>query len=77
VLIDTAGAVPTVVKAYRHPKTESYPQWVLAAAAGFFSVLAVDKPDYILYLYPLYIIVINTLIVWAKYYAEHEKPAEA
>ena len=76
ILIDCAGAIPTVLKAYHRPNTESYPQWVMAAIAGFFCLFAIGKADYILYLYPLYVVVINSVIVWAKYYAEHEKPTE-
>lgn len=71
ILIDIVGAIPTVLKAYRRPDTESYPQWVMAAIGGFFSVLAIEKADYILFLYPLYIVAMNTIIVSAKYYSEH------
>ncbi len=68
--IDAVAAVPTVVKAYKHPDTESYPQWVMAAIAGVFSLLAIAKADFILAVYPLYVILMNSLIVSAKFSAE-------
>lgn len=74
VAIDAVGALPTILKAYDMPKTESYPQWVFAAIGGLFSLLAIEKRDYILFLYPVYIFIMNSIIVVAKYSGEHPKP---
>ncbi len=71
IIIDFIAAIPTVIKAYRRPATEAYPQWVLAAVSGLFAMLAIAKADYILFLYPVYIIVMNSVIVGAKFYGEH------
>lgn len=70
IIIDAIGATPTLIKAYKKPKTESYPQWVMAAIAGVFSLLAIAKADFILAAFPLYVILMNSLIVSAKYSAE-------
>lgn len=68
VSIDCIAALPTLYKAYVKPETEVYLQWMLAAVAGLFSMLAVGtSTDYILYIYPLYIILMNGLIVLAKF----------
>jgi hypothetical protein len=72
VTIDGIGALPTLKKAYLRPDTEVYAQWVLAAISGVLSTLAVPKPDYILYVYPLYVVVMNAAIVAAKFTAEHQ-----
>lgn len=70
VLIDAVGALPTIIKTFRKPKTETYPQWVMAGLGGLFALFAVAKADYILFVYPLYIIFVNATIIAAKYYAE-------
>lgn len=74
VMIDCIAALPTLYKAYIHPETEVYLQWILAAVAGFFSMLAVGtSTDYILYIYPLYIVLMNGLIVLAKFAGSRKK----
>ena len=75
ILIDALGALPTILKAYNSPRSETYPQWVMAGVGGALSLLAIAKTDYILYMYPLYIVLVNALIVSAKYYAERYTPA--
>lgn len=67
VAIDGIGALPTVVKAYRSPHTEAYLQWLLAAVAGLLSMLAVPAFWFILVVYPAYVVVMNSVIVVAKY----------
>lgn len=73
ITIDFVGAVPTVYKAYTQPETEAYFQWILAALAGVFSILAVNSGDYILFAYPVYIISMNSVIVSAKYFGSHKR----
>ncbi|MBP7837281.1 hypothetical protein KA021_01105 [Candidatus Saccharibacteria bacterium] len=68
VAIDLFAALPTLYKSYIQPETEAYLQWILAAVAGLLSMLAVGvSTDYILFIYPLYIIIMNTLVVLAKF----------
>jgi hypothetical protein len=68
VTIDCIATLPTLYKTYMKPETEVYLQWMLAAVAGLFSMFAVGgSSDYILYIYPLYIVLMNSLIVGAKY----------
>ena len=72
VAIDFIGAIPTVIKTYKHPETETYIQWVLAAFGGLFSMLAVTKLDWALLIYPAYVFVMNGIIVATKYAKEHK-----
>ena len=67
VLIDGIGALPTVHKAFVRPDTEAYLQWLTSMVAAFFSILAVIGHDYILFVYPVYVIVMNGVIVVSKY----------
>jgi hypothetical protein len=72
VSVDFLGAIPTVIKARRQPHTENYAQWILAGLGGLFSMLAVARHDYILYIYPIYNVTMNGVIVCTKYYAQRE-----
>lgn len=71
--IDMFGALPTVYKTFRHPETEAYAQWVMAAIAGLFSMLALTTFSLVLIAYPLYVFVMNAVIVGTKYGAERKK----
>lgn len=70
VIIDGIAAVPTIIKTYHHPKTESYPQWILAGIAGLFTMLAVPRLEWVLLIYPLYVVLMNGVIVAVKYFKE-------
>lgn len=48
VIIDGIAAIPTVIKTYRQPETESYPQWILAGIAGLLTMIAVPRLDWML-----------------------------
>ncbi len=70
VTIDAIGAIPTLLKTYHHPKTETYIQWCLAGIAGLLTLLAVPRNDWILMIYPLYVVIMNGSIVAVKYIKE-------
>ncbi|HSX15280.1 MAG TPA: hypothetical protein VLF40_00650 [Candidatus Saccharimonadales bacterium] len=72
VIIDGIGAVPTIIKTYKHPETETYIQWMLAGVAGILTVLAVTRLDWALIIYPLYVVVANGAIVGTKYFRERK-----
>lgn len=73
VIIDGIGAIPTAIKTYHHPETETYPQWVLAGIAGLLTMLSVPRIDWILIIYPLYVLFMNAAIVIIKYFKEKKK----
>lgn len=71
VIIDGIGAIPTLIKTFHHPETETYPQWVLAGIGGLCTMLAVPKLDWILLIYPAYVFFMNGAIVGVKFLKEH------
>lgn len=76
VLIDFIGAIPTVIKAYREPKTEVYLQWVMTALGGLFSLFAITKIDLILFVYPGYVFLMDSMIVLSIYLGELKEKKE-
>jgi hypothetical protein len=76
VIIDGIGAIPTLIKTYHHPKSETYIQWTLAGIAGLLTIFAVPRLDWILLIYPLYVFLMNGAIVSVKYIQEQSIPAE-
>lgn len=70
VTIDAIGALPTLIKAYRQPETEMYLQWILAAFGGLLGMVALPKFAFILVVYPLYVVIMNSAIVLTKYLGE-------
>lgn len=64
-LIDAAGEILTIIKAYRLPKSETLITWLFASLSGIFSLLSVGKWDFILLSYPFYIFVANLVVVIA------------
>ncbi len=72
VIIDGIGALPTLIKTYHHPKSETYTVWILAAIAGLLTVLSVPRLDWVLIIYPLYIFFMDGAVVLIKYAREHK-----
>ena len=58
--VDFLGAILTILKAYKHPETETLVTWSLAGFAGLLAVLSVGKMNSVLLAYPLYICLINS-----------------
>ena len=67
VMIDCLAALPTLVKAYLKPQTEAYFQWVTSGIGGLFGIISLPMLNFILIVYPLYIAIMNGLIVGAKF----------
>lgn len=70
VIIDCFGAIPTLIKTYHHPKTETYTVWLLAALAGLLTAFSVPRLDWILFIYPLYVFFMDGAVVAIKYLRE-------
>lgn len=60
--IDIIATIPTIVKAWRFPETETASTWALGILAAFFSILAAHTTVLNLYLGPLYTLLISTLV---------------
>lgn len=73
ILVDGAGAILTVIKAYETPGSETLSTWLLAGIAGILSTLSVGSFNLILLSYPLYIIVINFAVIIAMELGKRKK----
>jgi hypothetical protein len=60
---DFMGMIPAIIKTYRWPQTEVWTFFILDVFAGIFSMLALKQWAITDYSYPLYIILINLLMV--------------
>jgi hypothetical protein len=70
VAIDAVACLPTLIKTYRSPETETYAQWMISGTAGLIAAFAVTRIEWVLLLYPTYVFVMNGMIVAAKYSGE-------
>lgn len=71
VVADFAGMMPTVIKTYRLPKSE-YSLWFLLDMVSVLLILiALPHWEFIVVLYPLYLLIINTILFiltqWPKF----------
>jgi hypothetical protein len=63
--IEMAAIVPTLIKTYRNPETETLSTWAIIGVAGLLALPAVASSELILYLYPASLVVINFGVVVA------------
>lgn len=78
VTVEAVAVVPTVIKAYRQPGSETVATWALIGTAGLLAIPAVGADASIaLYIYPLSLVVINFGVVGAALLgARAKRPAE-
>jgi hypothetical protein len=60
--IDFIGILPTVIKAYKNPEHEDKIAWGFTFLACPLALFAVNSTDFFLWIYPLYLLVMNGLI---------------
>jgi hypothetical protein len=68
-LIDFAGFLPTLRKAYHEPYTETLSMYALFTLSGIFSILSLSAFSFITAFYPVTLVVINTigtLMIWIR-----------
>ncbi|HEY4525834.1 MAG TPA: hypothetical protein VJL32_01905 [Candidatus Paceibacterota bacterium] len=65
ILIDGAGAVLTVIKAYHSPGSETVSSWVLTWLGGASGALAVGELNFVLLAFPIYIVLACSAILGA------------
>lgn len=63
VLADFSGMIPALIKTWRLPHTEYYLSYVFDIFAGTFTLLAIQNWQLGIYLYPLYIVLINLIML--------------
>ncbi len=61
-IADILAAVPTVVKAYRDPKSEIAAAWFMVAIGGVFGIISNTVFDLPNMLFPVYIVIINSTV---------------
>ncbi len=65
ILIDAIGGMPTIIKSYEAPESESLISWLLFGISGIFAMVAVGSFNFILLSYPAYIFLFNVGVVAA------------
>ena len=60
--IDFLGALPTIKKAYRDPKGEDRLAWTLFVTGSVLNLLAVDRLEFAILIYPLYMLFVTGFI---------------
>lgn len=69
VAVDTAGALPTVKKAWEHPLSEDRTAWTISAVAANLNIFATSRWSLGAVLYPLYLAAITgtiAVILWLR-----------
>ena len=62
VLADLLFGIPTIIKAYKNPRSETYLTWLACSISGLLSLFAVRSFTVSEFLYPLYLFVFDTTI---------------
>jgi hypothetical protein len=62
ILADALGSVPTIVKSYRAPESESYSIYLSSLISAVLTVLTITSWNFATWGFPVYMIVINLLL---------------
>lgn len=62
IFIDFLGIIPTIKKSYINPESEDYVPWLITTIASLLNILAIQDWVFSIYVYPIYMIVFNTII---------------
>ena len=68
-LIDLFGLLPTIKKSFLKPEGENRGAWLLETVASFLAILAVEEWLFSIWIYPLYLVLLNgaiTLLLYRK-----------
>jgi hypothetical protein len=71
--IDFLGALPTIRKSIRDPDSEDLFSWLLFAIANIINLLAVDLWEWQIIVYPIYMVLITTIICWYLWWGRRQK----
>lgn len=73
ILVDGAGAILTILKAYEDPGSETMSAWFISGLSGFVAALSVGSLNWILLSYPLYIGIANWAVIVAMLLGKREQ----
>ncbi len=62
IIADLLAAVPTLIKSYRNPETESSIGFVAPAIGSFITILTIKEWDFATYSFPIYILIICSVL---------------
>ena len=62
IIADLIAGIPTLIKAYKNPETESYTVFLFASISAVITLLAIDKWEFSYYAFPLYILAICSIL---------------
>ncbi len=62
IFVDFMGALPTLVKTYKEPSTETWYAYIICGLGGLIGAVSVGTFDFSLYVFPLWIGIMNTTI---------------
>lgn len=60
---DFSFGVPTIIKTYKDPSTETPFVWVAAASSGLFSIFAIEVWAFYEAAYPVYLLIFDTIVL--------------
>lgn len=63
IVADFSFGVPTIIKTYKHPETETYFAWAASSTSGFLSLFAVERLNFVELAYPLYLFIFDILVL--------------
>ena len=63
VIADLCFGIPTIIKAYKNPKSENYLAWLSCSLAGLFSIFALNNFQITESIYPLYLFSFDTIVL--------------
>jgi len=63
IIADFSFGVPTIIKTYKDPSSETYFVWLTAAMSGLFSLFAVRNFSFTEVGYPLYLFIFDTIVL--------------
>ena len=72
VVADLFAAIPTIVKAYKVPKSEHVLGWLLITIASFFGVMSTEILDAANLLYPVYALLMNGTILSLAFFGRRK-----
>ena len=68
IVIDMFGLLPTVKKSYLNPASEEFFPWFVTVIACIFNIFAIQAWEFNVWVYPIYMLLINGVIAWLLYY---------
>lgn len=64
IFADLSFGLPTIIKTYKDPKSETYFAWLASTIAGLLSLLAIENFNFSEVAYPAYLFTFDTLVLF-------------